>query len=305
MERVRGAGAFVVALAVAGLLVGLLGFSSTLNPIDALLGRGAMVEVPDLSGRPQPGAEADLRSAGLVAAVRSSFSPTGKRGTVINQSPAAGSRVREGSKVDVVVSRGVNRVAMPDAVGKAFAVERRPLDEAGVKLQVKRRSSEDVAKGAVISQEPGPGVLVTAEDTARFVVSSGPARRAVPSIVGLDVDGAAFLIGKAGLTVGTVTPTDDTGAVLGTVLRADPAPGTMVDRDTVVNLAEAAGAPAVALPALTGQSADAATSALDGLGFVPNVIRRGSGATVTSQDPPAGTMLRPGAVVTVSVGSGG
>ncbi len=304
MTRAKGAGALVVALLLAGLLVGLLGFSSTLNPIDALLGRGAIVAVPDLIGRPRPGAEADVRAAGLVPEVRSSFSLTGKRGAVIGQNPSAGVRVREGTKVDVVVSRGVNRVAMPDAVGKPFDSIRKPLDEAGVKIEVERAQSEDVADGAVISQDPGPGVLVTGDNTVSFVVSRGPATRPVPNVAGLDLAGASFLLGKSGLTIGTITPVDDANAVVGSVLRTDPAVGTVVARDTTVNLAQAAGPPAVAVPQLVGQSADAAAAAVSALGLVPNVIRQGSGA-VGSQDPAAATMLRPGAVVTVTVGSGG
>ena len=54
--RAKGTVPLVAGLCLAALLVGLLGFSSTLNPLDALLGRGAIVTVPDLSGRPQPGA---------------------------------------------------------------------------------------------------------------------------------------------------------------------------------------------------------------------------------------------------------
>lgn len=305
MPPTRGAAALVVALAGAGLLVGLLGFSSTLNPLDALLGRGAIVVVPDLTGRPQPGAEAELRSAGLDPQVRSSYSLTGRRGSVIGQKPAAGSRVREGSDVVVVVSRGVNRVAMPDAVGKSFKTERRGLDEAGVHLKVRHRTDEEVPKGMVISQDPGPGVLVTGDDSVSFEVSDGPAKRPVPNVTGLDLEGAAFLLGKAGLDVGEVTPTDDAGAPVGSVLRTEPAVGTVVERGTVVNVAEAAGPPAVALPDLVGQGVDAASGQLTRLGFVPNVIRQRSGNQVTTQDPPATTPLRPGAIVTLSVGSGG
>lgn len=302
--RVRGAGALAVALILAGLLVGLLGFSSTLNPIDALLGRGAIVAVPNLTGRPRPGAVADVRATGLVPSVRTSFSLSGTRGTVIGQKPAAGSRVREGTTVDVIVSRGVNRVAMPDAVGRSLTTERRMLDDAGVRITVRRAASEDVAKGMVISQDPQPGVLVTGQDTATFVVSDGPATRPVPNVAGLDLAGAAYLLGKAGLTVGTVTPTDDADAVPGSVLRTQPAAGTVVARDTVVDVAQAAGPPAVAVPDVVGQSGDAAAGAIRQLGLVPNVIRR-SGTQVTAQDPSATTMLRPGAVVTLSVGPGG
>jgi beta-lactam-binding protein with PASTA domain len=65
----------------------------------------------------------------------------------------------------------------------------------------------------------------------------------------------------------------------------------------------------VALPALVGTSTDAAQGALQAAGFIPNVIAQGSGSstvgTVTAQQPPAGTVARPGTVVTLSVTGGG
>ena len=301
----RGAVALAVALTAAALLAGLLGFSSTLNPLDALLGRGAIVTVPDLAGRPQPGAEADLRRSGLVPKVRTSYSLTGTRGTVISQTPPAGSRVREGAEVDVVVSRGLNRVEMPAAVGQTLDAARAPLDDAGIDVTVAREPSETVPKGVVISQEPGPGVVVTAEDEVRLVVSEGAAPRAVPDVTGLALEGAAFRLGQAGFTVGAVTPVDDASAVLGSILRTDPAAGAMADRDTPIALAQAAGAPPVAVPDLNGRTAEDASAALKPLGLVPNVIRGSGVDAVTAQDPAPTTMARPGTVVTVQIGTVG
>ena len=305
MSRVRGAVPVAVGLVAAGLLVGLLGFSSTLNPIDAILGRGAVVTVPDLEGRPRPGAEADVTATGLVPEVRTSFSLTGARGTVISQDPPAGSRVREGSKVEIVVSRGVNRVAMPNAVGAPLREVTPPLEEAGVKLDISRTASETVAAGLVISQEPGEGVLVTGEDTATFVVSEGPAPRPVPAVTGLALDGASFQLGKAGMAIGPVTPVDDPSAIPGSVVRTDPTGGTVVNRDTAVKIDVSAGPAPVALGDLVGSTAESASAALTGAGFIPNVIAQGAGTgTVASQVPVAGTVLRPGAVVTITLGAG-
>jgi beta-lactam-binding protein with PASTA domain len=301
MSRVRGAAPIAVGLVATALLVGLLGFSSTLNPLDALLGRGAIVTVPDLTGRPRPGAEAAARSAGLVPDVRTSFSLTGKRGTVISQDPLPGSRVREDSRVRIVVSRGVRRVAMPDAVGKPIDDVTAPLRKADVKVRVSKVASETVAAGLVISQQPGAGVVVSGDDTAAFVVSEGTVPRPVPAVSGVALAGASFQLGKAGLTIGTVAETDDPSVLVGAVVRTDPAGGTVVGRDTPVNVAVSAGPPPVPLPDLVGSTADAAGAALTAAGFVPNIVYQGSGAVATQQ-PAAGTPARPGSVVTVTIG---
>lgn len=304
MDRVKGAAPLAVALVVAGLLVALLGFSSTLNPVDAVLRRGAVVDVPDVIGRPRPGAEAELRARGLVPEVRRTYNLTGARGSVIGQDPPAGSRLREGSPVTMLVSRGINRVEMPDAVGRPLSAIRGALDDAGVEVDVERTHDEAVPKGSVISQQPGPGVVVSGGDAARFVVSSGPAQRPVPDVTGLDVEGAAFLLGKAGLGVAAVNPTDDANRPVGTVIVTDPPAGTVVARDTPVAVAMAAGPPAVATPDVVGRNADAAAAAVRQVGLVANVIHRGGGATVTAQDPAGSTPARPGQVVTITVGGG-
>jgi serine/threonine-protein kinase len=257
--------------------------------------------VPDLEGRPQPGAEAELRGQDLEPDVTTSFSLTGARGTVISQKPAGGSRVRAGTKVRMVVSRGVNRVAMPDAVGKPLADVSPPLREAGVHLKITRQNSETVAKGVVISQDPGPNVLVTGEDTAALVVSNGPTQRPVPDVSGLALAGAAYQVGRSGLVIGPVTDTDDPAAVVGSVIRTDPTGGTMVAKDAPIGIALAAGPAPVAVPNVVGAAPDAAAAALSGLGLVPNVISN-TGAVVTAQNPPAGAAARPGTVVTAMVG---
>lgn len=304
MGRARGAAPVAVALGAAALLVGFLGFSDTLNPVDAVLGRRAVITVPDLAGRPQPGAEAELGGLGLDSEVRTSFSLTVPRGTVIGQDPPAGSRIREGSTVELVVSRGVNRVEMPDAVGRPEAEALAPLQEAGVDVTVERTASEKVAEGLVISQDPGPGVVLSGEDEATLVVSDGPEPRPVPDVAGRSVAGASFTLGALGLGVGRVELVDAGDVPEGAVISVDPPAGTVVERDTAVVLRVSAGPAPVAVPQVVGAAADAARAALEGAGFVANVVSGnggGMGGPVTSQTPVAGTPLRPGQVVTAVV----
>ena len=302
MGRVRGGLSTFVALGIAAAVVVLLGFSDTLNPVDAVLGRGAMVEVPDLVGRPRPGAEADLTDLGLTPAVRTAFSLSVPRGTVIGQDPPEGTRLREGSKIQLVVSRGVNRVAMPDAVGRPLVEVVSPLEDAGVEVAVERRTSETLAEGLVITQEPGAGVQLTGKDRAELVVSAGPAPREVPDVAGRALPGAAYLLGAAGLVVTEVREVPDATTPVGAVVGTTPAAGTVVPRDTVVTVRISAGPAPVAVPPVVGSTGPAAREALDSAGFVPNLVSEdgvGVDGPVVSQEPAAGTLLRPGSVVTV------
>ena len=304
MARARGIAPIALSLLVTGLLVALFGLSSTLNPIDALLGRGAVVTVPDLSGATQPVAEAQIKALGLVPEVATAYSLSGARGTVVGQDPPKNSRVREGSHMKIVVSRGINRVDVTDVVGKPVAEARKPFDEADVKLDIKEETSETVPAGVVISQNPGAGVVLTGKDTMHLVVSKGAVPRPVPQVVGLPPAGAGYQLGKSGLAIGTVTSANDPKAVAGSVLSTAPPAGTSVDKGTPVNVVVAAGPAPVPVPDVTGKSQAAATSALQQVGFIPNVIS-GRGDAVASQSPVATTPLAPGQPVTITLGSVG
>jgi serine/threonine-protein kinase len=307
MGRVRGAGPIVVALGAAALLVGLLGFSDTLNPLDAVLGRRAVVAVPDLTGRPQPGAEAEIRGIGLESEVRTSFSLTVARGTVIGQDPEPGSRIRQGSTVEIIVSRGENRIAMPDGVGRPLSDALVPLEDAGVDVTVERRPSETVADGLVISQEPGPGVQLTGDDDAALVVSDGPTAREIPDLAGRQLAGASYTLGAAGLVVGEVVEVDAAGVPVGAVVGTDPPAGRTVPRDTVLTVQISAGGAPAPVPDLVGTAGPAARDAATAAGFLPNLVSQngsGVGGAVVSQDPAPGTPMRAGSVLTLVAGPG-
>ena len=91
----------VVSLVLVALLAGLFGLSSTLNPIDAILGRAAIVEVPDLVGRTQPAALAEARAAG--------FDPEGHLGVQPHRQAGVGRRGRTRSRSHGLVREACSR----------------------------------------------------------------------------------------------------------------------------------------------------------------------------------------------------
>lgn len=310
MRRVAGVAPLAVALLIATGAVALLAYSSSLNPIDVIMGRGAVVVVPDFDGRARPRAVTEAEEAGLEPRTEEGYSLTAPRGTVIDQAPDAGTKVREGDRVTLTISRGALRIDMPDTVGRPLDEVLPPLEDAGIPIEVIEVASEEVAEGIVISQFPAPGVVVTGEDDVRFEVSAGADERPVPEIVGLTTDGAGFELGVAGLTVGEMSPTADPQVPIGAVVSATPAPGTVVAKDTPVSLVYSIGPPLTLVPDVVNRTATDAAAALSALGF--DVIRAGrlvatdaaggGAGAVFQQFPPAGTELQPGRPVTIVVG---
>lgn len=305
MGWARGAAVVAVTLAVALFGAWLLGWSSNLDPVGAVKGEPPVVEVPDLDGLARPRALADIESADLVADVETSFSLSAPRGAVMGQDPAAGELVPAGSTVTVVVSRGLTRVEMPEAVGRPIEEVTLPFDEVGVEYLVQSEASETVASGLVISQNPEPGVRVTEADQVTFVVSTGPDPRPVPEVAGLSEDGAAFALGSFGFLVGEVELREEAGVPVGAVVSTDPAAGTVSPRDTPVSVVVSSGPPPVAVPELLNSSVGQAVAALESVGLVANVFGGGaSPGNVSRQSPEPGTMLLPGSLVSVELTGG-
>ena len=176
-------------------------------------------------------AEAEVRAAGLDPKV-TSLQPLGPPGLGVAQDPKTGSRVREGSTVEIVVSRGANRVEVTDVVGKT-------LGRGATALRRRRgRRSRSPSRRPRPSQggdhRPGSGArggghraghravrrVEGRRSQARSPTSPGSARRRrVPSRPGGP--------GRRRLDHGD----NDPAVVVGAVISTDPPAGTMVEKD--------------------------------------------------------------------------
>ena len=127
--------------------------------------------VPDLSGLSVGDAEAALVAAGLLLGGQSEEASSEPAGTVIGQSPGAGSSATAGSYVDIVVSKGQASASVPSVVNQARATAEAALSGAGFSPSVVEQSTSDPAlDGIVISQNPGGGSQRPKGSTVTIVV---------------------------------------------------------------------------------------------------------------------------------------
>jgi eukaryotic-like serine/threonine-protein kinase len=117
----------------------------------------SQVTVPDVVGIARQSAESRLSDNGLDAVVQQQDSDR-PQDEVLSQSPAVGSRVDKGSRVTIVVSKGPQKVDVPNVVGFALADAQRQLRAAGLKPVTRRRTVTDATQdGQVVDQRPGAG----------------------------------------------------------------------------------------------------------------------------------------------------
>jgi len=142
----------------------------------------APVVVPDLSGRTEAEAVADLEAATLTASpILDTFSDTVPEGQVAAQDPAAGANAAAGSDVRVEISQGPVPVGVPRLVGLDEDDALAALADAGLSAApIDRVNDPGVPLGVVASQDPPPNAPVAPGSDIAIVVSGGP--RAVIAI---------------------------------------------------------------------------------------------------------------------------
>jgi beta-lactam-binding protein with PASTA domain len=300
-----------IALSVTLFMVVLLGWSPTLNPLDVLTGAGFRTEVPDVVGMTQTKAHLALDDRHLEGRTEFAASLTVERGVVISQRPPAGDKVERGETVTIVVSRGKSLVETPDVIGRTESEATASIRNLGLTVRIETRNHEEVPKGSVIRQTPVPGEVVIGGAEVILEVSLGPATRTVPDVTQMPLEGALYTLGRAGFTLGRVTTLDDPKLPANSVISTNPGEGEIRDRDTPVDIVVSNGPAPVTLPNYVGKSFDEAATSLAGLGLIPAEKAEQVGAddpsvnVVTGQNPAAGTPIRPGQVVTLSVKRGG
>jgi len=135
-----------------------------------------MVGVPTVLGLTEEQARTELERRGLeVGRVDVEYNEEGREGTVIDQYPPAGETVEEGKEVNLVLSRGKEKVTVINVVGKTLARAEVLLEGKGLHLgEVKQFFDETAPKDTVIDQEIKPGTVVEKGAAIPLHVSKGP-----------------------------------------------------------------------------------------------------------------------------------
>ena len=122
----------------------------------------ALVTVPDVTGALLADAETAITTAQLgVGVVDHAHSDDAPAGSVISQTPAPGASVVIGSPVDLVVSKGVWMVTVPDVSGLPRADAETTITTAALTVgPVYTEHIDTTPAGHVIRQDPAPGLSV-------------------------------------------------------------------------------------------------------------------------------------------------
>ncbi len=208
----------------------------------------------------------------------------------------------------VLIGPGAS-VKFPSVVGATTEQANSTLTALGLKTSIlEERFDEDIAKGRVISTDPFAGDSIAPGGTVKLVVSKGAERYTIPSLLKLTPEAAVNLLAKSPLTVGEITEVFNGNIPKGFVISSNPAQGTKVKRDTVVDLVVSKGVETFNLASFVGTNGEQALNELTAAGFNVTTTyafdEKAMPGEVISQQPAAGTPLPKGAAVEIFVSKG-
>jgi eukaryotic-like serine/threonine-protein kinase len=188
-------------------------------------GRSAIVTVPDVRGRSETAAGRLLGRVDLELVKATPLNhPTIRAGHVLSQVPLPGQEAARGSEVQVIFSDGPERRPVPSIKGldrdEAIAL----LHRMGFRVGL-RRVQDDALEGSILGMEPKEGEQAPASGLVVLLVSSGPPKVPVPSVLALPEGEARARLEEAGLRLGRISYDSLSTEPLGGIISQSPVAG--------------------------------------------------------------------------------
>lgn len=199
------------------------------------------VKIPDVTGKTIAQARSAIETAGLkVGKEKDEYSDSVKKDSVIRTNPEAGTQRREGSTVDLIVSKGTKTFIMEDYKGQKRAdainnlVQKYKVSKGLIKTE--EVESSEYAAGTVVAQTPAAGSTydLTSKTRITLKVAKSVSSVTMPSYIGSTYEFAynnlTEVIGIQGANIEkrTVT-TAPAGTQANTIIRQTPEANQSLD----------------------------------------------------------------------------
>ena len=207
------------------------------------------VNIPNVVGMAKDEAQREVENEKLKFSIeKEEYNKDVPEGFVISQkvdgdtigdfttTPSTDRKVKEGTTIKVIVSKGQEKTTVPKVIGMKQDEAIKALEAANLKAEVIEETSKKVEEGYVISQETDANAEAYAGDTVKIHVSTGTGIKQVTvvSVIGQDEATAKKKLTDLGLKVNITyaDSTSDNGKVAKQSLDA----GKVVDEGTTITL---------------------------------------------------------------------
>ena len=169
-----------------------------------------------------------------ILPIKEVFSDEIPKGFVIETIPQSGTSVKRDSQIEVIVSKGIEQIALASYLGKSGEQALNELSEAGFDVEPTYAYSENVLELAVISQSPAGGTALNKGAKVSIVISKGPRYTFIPeTIIAMESVAAQNLLKSLGLKPKVVSTGKNKVKY---VISVSPVKKTKVERGSTVTI---------------------------------------------------------------------
>ena len=197
------------------------------------------VAMPNVVGLSKEEAQKEIENVKLKFEIeKEEYNKDVPEGFIISQDPTymeKFNKVKQGSTVKVVVSKGEEKTTVPKVVGMEKDKAVKALEDDKLIVEIVEESSKKVQEGYVISQETSPDTEAFAGDTIKIHVSTGVEKATVPDVIGKSQADAKKTLEAQGFVV-AVTTSEDSSKENGIVLKQSLDSGKTVEKGSTVTI---------------------------------------------------------------------
>ena len=266
-------------------------------------GPGNRIVVPSLAGMSQTQAAKAAAELGLkVEVTQEVFSEDVPKGKVLTSDPAGGGRVAIAGTVNLIISKGKDRIKVPNLVGLTVESATAALKSSDLKIgRTSEKYSESFEAGFIIDGNPSSGSAVRKDSSIDLIISKGLEQVELTNFQGKTSDQAQSELTAAGLIASSKYEYSDI-IPIGTVISQTPSDVSTVGKGEKITLIISKGPSKIFIPNVYSLSKLAATKILEDLGFKVEFKYIAKKKSVTNISPKSGTAVSPGSTVTITLG---
>lgn len=199
--------------------------------------------VPQLQGMTTSEARDRLKDAHLkLGKVSREYNDTYYYGQIVSSKPKVNTNVKEGLRVDVIVSKGPHKEKFGDYTGRQYQEVKKELIKKGVTVQQEKVFSEKIPQGEIKSQSiSAKKKIVLNETSVTFQVSKGAQSFKMRDLSNYTLKSVQDYAEEKGLGL-NVTHEFSDDFDEGLVMRQDPPEGTVLKQGDTINVVLSDGA---------------------------------------------------------------
>jgi serine/threonine-protein kinase len=257
------------------------------------------ISVPSLVGLTQSEAKSTLSKLGLETEVAEEvFSEDIEKGKVISSKPGGGGKVSPAGTVGLVISKGQERIQIPDLKGLTPDIASQKLSELGLTVgDINEVFDMQLASGFVVRSDPKNGEAVKRKSIVNIEVSKGIEKKSLISFVGKGGDEALSELTNQGFDVDVTYKFSDS-IFKGQVISQTPDKSDSIELGSKITVVVSKGPEFVFVPNVLGKNRNDASLDIENLGL--KVVIKGAGK-VNNISPAIGTKVKQGAVITLTL----